>query len=153
MCIAWIFQDMAPVFLDSGEPNVWVCFHADYFVPLPEGHRFPRGKFAGMHRILLNEGLIQTEEVITPDEALWDDLQLVHTKAYLDSLRYGTMDRKAERRMGLPRTDGIVRRSRLATQGTFEAGRVAFEDGIAANLAGWKYSSSGKSMVILIAFC
>ena len=89
-----------------------------------------------MHRILLNEGLNQPEEVITPDEALWDDLQLVHTKAYLDSLRYGTMDRKAKRRMGLPRTDGIVRRSRLATQGTFEAGQVALEDGIAANLAG-----------------
>ena len=115
---------------------MWVCFHPDYATPLPEGHRFPMGKFAGLHRILLDEGLIQAEEVVAPSEASWDDLELVHTKAYLDSLRYGTMDRKAERRMGLPRTDGIVRRSRLATQGTFEAGRLALEDGIAANLAG-----------------
>lgn len=115
---------------------MWVCFHPDYETTLPEGHRFPMGKFGALHRILLAEELIRAEEVVAPEEASWDDLKLVHTEPYLDSLRYGTMDQKAERRMGLPRTDGIVRRSRLATQGTFEASRLALEDGIGANLAG-----------------
>jgi acetoin utilization deacetylase AcuC-like enzyme len=94
------------------------------------------GKFVALHRILLDEGLIRMQDVVAPSETSWDDLALVHTVRYLDSLRLGTMDRLAERRMGLPRTDAIVRRSRLATQGTFEAGRMALQDGVAANLAG-----------------
>lgn len=113
-----------------------VCFSEGYAAPLPEGHRFPMGKFVALHRILLDEGLIRVQDVVTPSETSWDDLALVHTVRYLDSLRLGTMDRLAERRMGLPRTDAIVRRSRLATQGTFEAGRMALQDGVAANLAG-----------------
>jgi acetoin utilization deacetylase AcuC-like enzyme len=115
---------------------VRVCFSEGYAAPLPEGHRFPMGKFVALHRILLDEGLIRVQDVVTPSETSWDDLALVHTVRYLDSLRLGTMDRLAERRMGLPRTDAIVRRSRLATQGTFEAGRMALQDGVAANLAG-----------------
>ena len=113
-----------------------VCFSEGYVAPLPGGHRFPMGKFAALHRILLDEGLIRVQDVVVPVETSWDDLALVHTVRYLDSLRLGTMDRLAERRMGLPRTDAIVRRSRLATQGTFEAGRMALQDGVAANLAG-----------------
>jgi acetoin utilization deacetylase AcuC-like enzyme len=113
-----------------------VCFDEGYVATLPKGHRFPMGKFAALHRILLDEGLIREQDVMAPCEVLWEDLGLVHTGRYLDSLRLGTMDRLAERRMGLPRTDGIVRRSRLATQGTFEAGRMALQDGVAANLAG-----------------
>lgn len=113
-----------------------VCFHEGYAAPLPEGHRFPMGKFAALHAILLGEGLICTQDVVIPQEASWGDLGLVHTGRYLDSLRLGTMGRLAERRMGLPRTDAIIRRSRLATQGTFEAGRMALQDGVAANLAG-----------------
>jgi len=115
---------------------VRVCFAEGYTAPLPDGHRFPMGKFAALHQILLNEGLVRAKDVVTPDETSWDDLALVHTGRYLDSLRLGTMERLAERRMGLPRTDAVVRRSRLATQGTFEAGRMALADGIAANLAG-----------------
>lgn len=113
-----------------------ICFDGGYTAPLPEGHRFPMGKFQVLHDILLEEELIREQDVVVPCEVAWDDLKVVHTERYLDSLRLGTMDRKAERRMGLPRTDAIVRRSRLATQGTFEAGRMALQDGVAANLAG-----------------
>jgi len=115
---------------------VRVCFSEGYAAPLPEGHRFPMGKFAALHRILLDEGLIRLADVVVPGEVGWDDLGLVHTVRYLDSLRLGTMARLAERRMGLPRTEAIVRRSRLATQGTFLVGQMALQDGVAANLAG-----------------
>jgi acetoin utilization deacetylase AcuC-like enzyme len=94
---------------------VRVCFDVGYEASLPEGHRFPMGKFAALHDILLRERLIREQDVVAPCEVAWDDLGLVHTRRYLDSLRLGTMDRKAERRMGLPRTDAIIRRSRLAT--------------------------------------
>ena len=32
-------------------------YHPDCFVPLPEGHRFPTGKFPILHNILLKEGI------------------------------------------------------------------------------------------------
>ena len=38
--------------------------------------------------------------------------------------------------MGLPWSRALVRRSRLAVQGTLQAARMALEDGISANLAG-----------------
>lgn len=38
--------------------------------------------------------------------------------------------------MGLPWSEALLRRSRLAVQGTLAAARMALEDGIAANLAG-----------------
>jgi len=130
---------------------VRVCFHPDYVTPLPEGHRFPMGKFSALHQILLSEALIHPKDVTAPEPAAWHDLQLVHTEAYLTSLRNG-MHPKAERRMGFPRTDAIVRRSRLATQGTFEAALFALTDGLAANLAGGMhhgYPDHGEGFCVL----
>jgi len=113
-----------------------VSYHPDYTVPLPEGHPFPMGKFAALHRILLDEGLIRPEDVMLPQEAAWADLRLVHTEEYLTQLAQGTLTRQAERKLGVPWSLTMLRRSRLAAQGTINAARAALEDGIAANLAG-----------------
>ena len=113
-----------------------VSYHPDYFVPLPPRHPFPMGKFPALHRLLLDEGLIRPDEVIAPREADWSDLLLVHTRAYLDKLATGTQSRHEERRMGLPWSPALVRRSRLAVQGTLNAMTMALQDGVAGNLAG-----------------
>ena len=110
------------------------------------------GKFPALHDILLAEGLILPTDVVEPEEADWEDLSLVHTTDYLDSLRLGTLDTKAERRMGLPWSPPLVRRSRLATRGTQLAMRAAFDDGIAANLAGGMhhgYPGYGEGFCVL----
>lgn len=113
-----------------------VSYSPAYFVPLPEGHPFPMGKFPALHRILLRDGLLRESEVVEPREADWNDLELVHTARYLDTLRRGALDARARRRMGLPWSEGLVRRSRLAVQGTLNAAWMALRDGVAANLAG-----------------
>ncbi len=113
-----------------------VCFAEGYTAPLPEGHRFPMGKFASLLRVLRSEALITDKDIVTPEPASWQDLGLVHGADFLFRLRHGLMNRKVVRRMGLPWTRAIVRRSRLATKGTTLAGRLALEDGLAANLAG-----------------
>jgi acetoin utilization deacetylase AcuC-like enzyme len=113
-----------------------VSYHPDYVVPLPEGHPFPMGKFPALHRILLGEGLIRSSDVVAPGEAAWADLRLVHSEAYLSSLATGLLDRAAERRMGVPWSPALIRRSRLSVQGSINAARMALQDGIAANLAG-----------------
>ena len=113
-----------------------VSYTPDYFVPLPEKHPFPMGKFAALHGLLLDEGLIRASDIVTPREADWADLLLVHDRDYLDALALGKLSRQAERRMGLPWSQALVKRSRHAVQGTLNAAFMALEDGVAANLAG-----------------
>ena len=113
-----------------------VSFHPDYVVDLPPGHAFPMRKFVELRDILLAEGLVRPDEVMAPPEAPWDLLALAHGDGYLSALRDGTLDAAAIRRLGLPWSPALVRRSRRATMGTLMAARASLEDGIAGNLAG-----------------
>ena len=113
-----------------------VSYCEGYHVPLPEGHAFPMGKFPALHRILLAERLIGADDVVEPTQADWADLSLVHTEEYLSKLRRGTFLHPEIRKLGLPWSQALVRRSRLAVRGTVNAAWMALEDGIAANLAG-----------------
>ncbi len=113
-----------------------VSYNDGYYVPLPDDHPFPMGKFPALHRLLLREGLVDRDRVVAPRQADWADLRRVHTATYLDRLARGTFSDRAERRMGLPWSKRLVYRSRLAVQGTINAAFMALTDGIAANLAG-----------------
>jgi len=113
-----------------------VSYCDGYYVHLPEDHPFPMGKFPALHRLLRDENLIQSEDVVVPRQAEWSDLRRAHTASYLDRLARGALSDRAERRMGLPWSKELVYRSRLAVQGTINAAYMALTDGIAANLAG-----------------
>ena len=113
-----------------------VSYSEDYYVPLPPKHPFPMGKFPALHQRLLQENLLGADDVVSPRPADWADLLLVHTETYLSSLAGGRLDSQAERRMGLPWSERLVHRSRLAVQGTINAAFMALQDGLAANLAG-----------------
>ena len=113
-----------------------VSYHPAYVVPLPERHPFPMGKFSALRDLLVAEGVIDPVDIVEPREADWADLLLVHTRRYLDALAAGTLTRAEERRMGLPWSEALVRRSRLAVQGTVNAMSMALVDGVAGNLAG-----------------
>jgi acetoin utilization deacetylase AcuC-like enzyme len=112
------------------------AYHPDYFVALPPTHPFPMAKYPLLFEQLRREGLLDPAEVIEPGEADLADLQLVHDEGYLDRLATGTLDAAAIRKIGVPWSPALWRRSRLAAQGTLEAARAALEDGLAANLAG-----------------
>lgn len=113
-----------------------VSYSDGYYVPLPDGHPFPMAKFPALHRMLVNEGLIDSQDVVSPRQADWTDLRRVHTAEYLSCLAEGTLSDRAIRRMGLPWSKQLVYRSRLAVQGTINAAFMALTNGIAANLAG-----------------
>jgi acetoin utilization deacetylase AcuC-like enzyme len=112
------------------------AYHPDYYVPLPAAHPFPMAKYPRLFERLRTAGCLAEREVIEPVEAALDDLRLVHTDEYLAQLATGTLDAAAIRRIGVPWSQALWRRSRLATQGTLEAARAALVDGLAANLAG-----------------
>ena len=113
-----------------------VHFHDDYVVDLPTGHAFPMRKFVCLRDILLREGLVRAEDIVAPAEAPWELLRRAHSEDYLSKLRDGTLDAGEVRRLGLPWSPALVRRSRRATMGTLMAARAALADGISANLAG-----------------
>ncbi len=105
-------------------------------MPLPTGHRFPMGKYPALRSILEREGLLRPTDLIEPHEAHWDDIRLVHTPEYAERLLRGELDRGALRRLGLPWSEALLTRARLAAQGTINAALACLNDGIAANLAG-----------------
>lgn len=112
------------------------AYHPDYFVALPPAHPFPMAKYPLLLEILRREGLVRPGDLIEPGEAGVADLRLVHDDDYLGRLAVGTLEAAAVRRIGVPWSPALWRRSRLAAQGTLEAARAALEDGLAANLAG-----------------
>lgn len=113
-----------------------VSYHPDYFVELPEGHPFPMAKFPGLHDILIADGVVTRREIVRPVEAGLDLLRLVHTDEYLWKLATGNLTPAEERRLGIPWSESLWRRSRLAVSGTINAALMALVDGCAGNLGG-----------------
>lgn len=115
-----------------------VSYHPDYVIALPEGHAFPMRKYEFLHATLVAEGLVGPWNEHRPDEVAWDTLALAHDDAYLARLRDGTLSRDEQRRIGMEWSPKLVRRARLAVQGTIDAARAALSarTRLAANLAG-----------------
>ncbi len=113
-----------------------VCYSRHYYAEIGANHVFPIRKFAVAHERLLAEGTLQAEDIFEPQPAPLADVLLVHTEDYVTRLRAGTLTEREIRRLGLPWSKSLVRRSFLAVSGTCHAARFALRDGIAANLAG-----------------
>jgi acetoin utilization deacetylase AcuC-like enzyme len=113
-----------------------VSFHADYRVDLPPTHPYPMGKYPLLHARLLAGGVIAAGDVMEPEEAGLAMLARVHTVDYLERLATGTLSPADRRRLGVPLTPRLWRRSRLAVHGTWLAARAALGEGLAGNLAG-----------------
>jgi acetoin utilization deacetylase AcuC-like enzyme len=98
-------------------------------------HVFPVKKYLLIHQKLLAEGIITEQNIIEPELASVDDLQLVHTQQYIDdllSLKWTPSIMRSE----LPISQEIVDAYLLATGGTIIAAQRAMEDGIAVNIGG-----------------
>tara|TARA_R110001599_G_scaffold184627_5_gene378605 strand:- start:47017 stop:47856 length:840 start_codon:yes stop_codon:yes gene_type:complete len=94
------------------------------------------GKFQGLHRYLLEKEILSDFEIIEPKMIDFINLMTAHTSRYAYGVWNGTLDKKEVRKMGLPWTKSLAIRSRLAVQGTLNAGIMALQDGISGNLAG-----------------
>ena len=113
-----------------------VVHHPHYRADLPDGHRFPMNKFEHLAAVLVEEGLVPPEGFHAPEPASFELLTAVHSPTYVRATFDQTLDRAAERRIGLPMTPAVVRRARAATAGTLLAARLALEHRVACNTAG-----------------
>lgn len=113
-----------------------VSYNPGYVADIPDHHVFPMKKFSGLYSYLIDRGVVQNKEVITPSLVDFSNLITAHTERYAHAVWTGELDQKEIRRMGLPWSKSLAIRSRLAVQGTINAALMALQDGLAGNLAG-----------------
>jgi acetoin utilization deacetylase AcuC-like enzyme len=113
-----------------------IVYHPHYVAPLPQGHRFPMIKFQKLYELLLKDGILTPENLYQPEIPDQSLLELVHTPDYIENYCQGTLDTKAQRRIGLPWSPELVRRTCTAVGGTILTAKLALEYGIACNTAG-----------------
>jgi|APDOM4702015191_1054821.scaffolds.fasta_scaffold00707_4 acetoin utilization deacetylase AcuC-like enzyme len=113
------------------------AFYADHFVlPLPEGHRFPMGKYARLRDRLAQRcpGIRLRQAEPASD----GELALAHTPRYVSAVAEGLLSPADQREIGFPWTPRMAERARGSVGATIQAARAALLDGegVAANLAG-----------------
>ncbi|MFM7634332.1 MAG: histone deacetylase [Cyanobacteriota bacterium] len=113
-----------------------LVYHPAYSAPLPSSHRFPMAKFRLLHDLLIAQGLARPEQIHQPLPVPRRWLELVHLRSYHQAFSQGILTPSEQRRIGLPATTPLVRRTWLAVGGTILAARLALQHGVACHLAG-----------------
>jgi len=113
-----------------------IVYHPNYVVPLPDGHRFPMPKFRMLYEQLVADQVAHPSQFHTPQRPPEDWIELVHTPEYVRAYCEGTLDAKAQRRIGLPWSPQLVNRTCVAVGGTILTAKLALEQGLACNTAG-----------------
>jgi acetoin utilization deacetylase AcuC-like enzyme len=108
----------------------------DCVAPLPDGHRFPMPKFSLLYEILLADGVAHRLQFYKPVRPPQDWIELVHAPDYVQAYCEGTLDAKAQRRIGLPWSAALANRTCVAVGGTILTARLALTYGLACNTAG-----------------
>ena len=121
--------------------NYRIYYSPYYYADIGENHVFPIKKFELVRDQLIREKTLQTSEIFEPPPAVVADVLLVHTEDYITRLRGGTLTTREVRRLGLPWSESLVRRSFLATSGTINAAKHALENSVSSNLAGGTHHS------------
>ncbi len=93
-------------------------------------------KFQLLKDLLIRDRIIQSTQLYPPGAPPTEWLQLVHTPDYVQAYCTGTLDAKAQRRIGLPWSEGLVRRTCTAVGGTILTAKLALQSGLACNTAG-----------------
>jgi acetoin utilization deacetylase AcuC-like enzyme len=107
--------------------------HDVFTYPLPQGHRFPLGKYR-----LVRQGAEAAAgiEVADARAATDDELARAHGRNYLARVAGGELSRRELLALGLPWSPQLVERARRSVGATLLAAEAALADGVGANLGG-----------------
>ena len=114
----------------------FIANHAIFCHNLPTGHRFPMLKYELMPLQLLHEGVVTKEDFFEPECVNVDAINGVHKKSYWERLLKLDLNRKEIQRIGFPLSMELIERELRIIQGTIDGAEIAFEKGIAFNIAG-----------------
>lgn len=112
--------------------------HEDYDAhTVGNDHRFPMRKYTALADYVQAVGLVSAvNPFVEPDTAGFDMLSLAHDADYVRGCLNLTLDRKTQRQIGFEVTEAVVRRSQLSCGGSYLAGLIALDEGIACSAAG-----------------
>jgi len=110
------------------------AFYTDHFVlPLPAGHRFPMEKYSRLRDLV---AALPEVELLEAPSATDTQILYAHDPAYLIKVLKGNLSPGEQREIGFPWSEKMVERSRRSAGASVAAAKIAFNEGIAANLAG-----------------
>ena len=110
------------------------CYAHDGFAyPLPDGHRFPLGKYALLRA---QADADASFEVHGARAATHEELLLAHTADWAGRAERGDLTREELRDLGLPWSPALFERGRRSVGATLQAADAALADGAGANLGG-----------------
>ena len=113
-----------------------VVYNHNYDIPLPDGHRFVGTKFSDLYSHIKDSDIYKNLIIHKSIEAPISDVQCVHNSEYVLNVKQGNLSRADERKINLPWSKRLARRSFLAIQGTLQTSQLALENGVACHLAG-----------------
>jgi acetoin utilization deacetylase AcuC-like enzyme len=116
--------------------SVPLVYHPSYCFPFPGRHRFPMEKFRLLHERLRDSGVAGAANLHRPGRARPALLSLAHCPEYLDRFLGNRLGEREAKRMGLPWSEDLVRRTCIAPMGTLLTAQLALKHGIACHLAG-----------------
>src|ERR1700682_30556 len=112
-----------------------LVYSDDYYLPIG-AHVFPAEKYRLIHKRLLEAGIAEPADFVTPELASDDDILLVHTPAYVHKLKTGTLSPQEELQMEVPYSPELVKAFWLAAGGSILAAELALRDGVGVNIGG-----------------
>ncbi|WP_341806353.1 histone deacetylase [Pseudomaricurvus alcaniphilus] len=110
--------------------------HPEYSFDFPSKHRFPMEKFRLLHEYLQQQGIATAANTLRPGRAKMELLQLAHCPQYLQRFIHNRQTPQELRRMGLPWSPALMKRTLISPNGTFLTANLALQHGIACHLAG-----------------
>lgn len=93
-------------------------------------------KFKLLRDFLIRDQIISEAQLYQPGRPPQDWLTFVHQATYVTAYCEGTLDPQAQRRIGLPWSPNLVKRTCTAVGGTILTAKLALHHGIACNTAG-----------------
>src|SRR5437588_10359970 len=112
-----------------------LVYSEDYYLPIG-AHVFPAEKYRRIHQQLVDSGVAEPADFVTPQPASDRDVLLVHTPQYVLKLKTGTLTAREELEMEIPYSPELVRAFWLAAGGSMLSAQRALTDGIAVNIGG-----------------
>jgi acetoin utilization deacetylase AcuC-like enzyme len=113
-----------------------LVYHPEYSFAFPEQHRFPMAKFGLLADYLRHQGVMTPENTFRPGRCRQRWLNQTHCPDYLKRFETNTLSAAERRRMNLPWSEGLRKRTLLAPSGTLLTAQLALHYGLACHLAG-----------------
>ena len=114
--------------------------HPDYVAKINDDNKFPIKKFGALAKYLLEFGVVKKFHI--PKECSIDTMKTSHSIEYINHIKNKTLDIKAQKKIGFPINDSVVRRSFVATGGTVLASKLALDSKLACNTAGGSHHAT-----------